>query len=111
MLLDISLVGWLAVGFTAAGGAAILGWLIQLTSRDRLVRCPQTGGIAIVDIHAVASASGNTVAPRIRQCDLWPERADCTRACLVHASETVPGYPIRLAALRPFERPQPGSTR
>jgi hypothetical protein len=103
-MLDFPLVGWITVAIAAAAVAVVAVWLVRVTSSNRLMRCPETGGVAVVDVDPVQSANGETVGGRIRQCDLWPERKGCAEGCLVRNSETAKGYPVDLEALRPFER-------
>jgi hemerythrin-like domain-containing protein len=72
-------------------------------ARDlRLMRCPETGGTAVVHAdgfgHGTATGGGVTV----RSCDLWPARAGCGRGCLERYAETTPGWGISIEALRPF---------
>ena len=100
---DFPQVGWMAaVAFVALPVAAL--WLIGLASRGRLLRCPETGGVAFVDVDPLATGNGRTPQVGVRQCDLWPRSQGCAQGCLARYSETAPGYRIRLEALRPFKR-------
>lgn len=73
----------------------------------RLLRCPESGGVAIVDIVEEERASGNRTLgrPRLRVqgCRLWPERGSCGRGCLIRSSQTWGSYGFDLASLRPLE--------
>jgi hypothetical protein len=64
----------------------------------RLMRCPETGGIAFVDAEV-----GKETTPRVRSCDLWPGRKGCAQRCLERYAQTAPGFPVNIDALRPFE--------
>lgn len=51
----------------------------------RLLRCPETGGQAEVDIDArqaaLTSAFGRALL-RVKMCSLWPQRKGCAQHCL-----------------------------
>ena len=71
----------------------------------RLMRCPESGGITMVDIQQTDLLGHSTQAGprlRVRQCRLWPERKDCGRGCLSRYSQGG-NYGFNLASLRPFE--------
>jgi hypothetical protein len=54
--------------------------------RRGLVRCPETGLMAAVQIdaaHAVATALPGPPELRVTGCTLWPERAGCAQRCTV----------------------------
>ena len=92
----------LILGVVASAGITFLVyWTLWWVGSTRLMRCPEVGAIAIVDAERVShgEASGVTV----RSCELWPEKKDCRRGCLVRYHETTPGC-VNLRALRPFER-------
>lgn len=88
----------LAAAFFAVPAAALV--LIERLSTGRLMRCPETGGVAFVDA-VPGKAGGATV--EVRQCDLWPRRRGCAKGCLARYPETAPGRRVDLKALRPFE--------
>lgn len=71
----------------------------------RLMRCPETGAIAFVAATSVSRRGGAAPEVTVRSCDLWPERKNCGRGCLVRYSQTASGYPVSVEALRPFEQP------
>jgi hypothetical protein len=104
-MMDFPQMEWIAVALAVVAFALVALWLIRLASRDRLMRCPETRGVALVDVDPLQTANGETVRFGVRQCDLWPERQGCAQGCLVRYSETAPGYRVVLEALRPFERP------
>lgn len=64
----------------------------------RLMRCPETGGIAFVDAEV-----GKETTPRVQSCDLWPARKGCAQGCLARYAQTTPGFLVNVDALRPFE--------
>ena len=87
---------------TAAIAVFIVLWLAPARNK-RLMRCPETGAIAFVDTGA-ARGEGAVREVTVHWCDLWPERKDCARGCLVRYPQTTPGYRVNVKALRPFER-------
>lgn len=102
---DFPLAGWAGMIFAAMVIAAVAVWFVRRISSDHLMRCPETGGVAVVDVNLVQSANEEVPGGVVQQCDLWPERKDCAQGCLVRQSETAPGIPLDLQVLRPFERP------
>ena len=97
-----------ATGAQIAGSLALLAALgaavfivfrtLRPGSNRRLMRCPETGGIAFVDAEV-----GKETTPRVRSCDLWPARKGCAQGCLERYGQTAPGFPVNIDALRPFE--------
>lgn len=73
--------------------------------KRRLLRCPETGGVAIVDIKEMLSADKTGSRPhlRVKNCQLWPERGSCGRGCLIRCSQTWGSYGFDMATLRPFD--------
>lgn len=69
-----------------------------------LMRCPETGAVALVGVARAPQGPENTPRLTVQQCDLWPERKNCGRGCLARCRETSPGYRVNLHALRPFDR-------
>lgn len=49
-------------------------------SRNRHVVCPETGKLLRVSIDDAPDA-GSTTHLTVVDCDRWPERGDCDRAC------------------------------
>ncbi len=95
---------WLAVlAFISVPLAALI--LVWFVSRGRLVRCPETGGLGLVEVNPAPEREEHAPARRIRRCDLWPQRQDCAQGCLArHAQATAP-YGVDLEALRPIQEP------
>ena len=104
-MMDFPQVEWIAGALAVVAFPVVALWLIWLASRSWLMRCPETGGVAFVDVDPLQTANGETVRVVVRQCDLWPEKQGCAQGCLVRHLETAPGYRVGLEALRPFERP------
>lgn len=102
-MMEFPRVEWMAVALAVVAVVAL--WLMWLASRGRLMRCPDTGGVALVEIDPVQTANGELVRVGVRECDLWPGKQGCAQGCLVRYSETAPPYRVRLEALRPFQRP------
>ena len=73
--------------------------------KRRLLRCPETGGVAIVDIDEQLWADQTVPRShlRVKNCRLWPERKDCGRGCLTRCTLSWESYGFDLASLRPFE--------
>jgi len=103
-MMDISTVGWTVVIVALVLFAGFVYWLIDLVSKDRLMRCPETGSINFVGVEVVSRPDGKAPELTVRRCDLWPEKKDCARGCLVRYEQTSPGHPVNLDALRHFER-------
>ncbi len=75
------LLDWMgALGFVSVPAAGL--FLIALASKGRLLRCPETGGLGLVEISAAEGANGEPARTRVRGCDLWPQRRECNRGCL-----------------------------
>lgn len=87
------------VGILAAVGG-VMYWLIGLTTKGHLMRCPDTGSIAFVDVSLSGKGEGDVV---VRNCDMWPEKKDCAQGCLARYGETGAGIRVNLHSLRPFE--------
>ena len=101
--MDLPQVEWIAVVFVVM--TLLAGVLIQIASKDRLMRCPETNGVAFVNVEPRQTANGEAIRVGVRQCDLWPKKQGCAQGCVVRYSEMAPGYQVGLEALRPFERP------
>ena len=60
----------------------------------RVLRCPETGEEAEVNIDAgraaLTSAVGRTLL-RVKNCSLWPERKECEQDCLKPSASSKPG--------------------
>ena len=88
--------------------ALILGAYVKLerTRNRKLLRCPESGAITVVDIEEMSRETNSTARwphLRVRSCELWPERKDCGRGCLIRCSEAWGSYGSNLASLRPFD--------
>lgn len=90
---------WIVGSLAIAALAIAYLWLIRHVSKSRLMRCPDTGGIALVNAERVHG----TMEVRVRKCDLWRENRGCTQGCLARYPETSPRYQVTLNALRPFD--------
>jgi hypothetical protein len=94
-----------------AGLAAILtvlgfvAWSLWPLRNARLMRCPESGSIAYVEVQEVWLPGETSPTPRVTRCDLWPLRKPCDRGCLRRYHESVPGRRVNVDALRPFEHP------
>ena len=98
-------VEWIAMALAIAAFAVVAFWLLWVASRGRLMRCPETGGVAFVDVDRLQAASEGQAPVGVRQCDLWPKRRGCAQGCLVRYAEAAPRLRVELGALKPFERP------
>ena len=57
----------------------------QLYRNKKVKICPETGGLAQVDIDARRAALTSAIGRphlRIKNCTLWPKRKDCDQNCL-----------------------------
>lgn len=74
--------------------------------KRKLVRCPESGAISLVDIKEETPRPDEITARpllRVKKCSLWPERIDCARGCLNACSTTYGSWRFDLASLAPFE--------
>ena len=95
---------WTA-GVIVLFAVALVAFVLLHAARNRdlrLMRCPETGSLALVETARVARAGETTSSVTVRTCDLWPERKCCARGCLERYDETAPGHRISVKALRPF---------
>jgi hypothetical protein len=93
---------WLLVSFTV---------LVRLAryQKRRLLRCPESGGVAIVEVGEIRTTGEGRGGPalRVKSCQLWPEEQNCQRGCLDRCREGWASYGFDLHALRPFEGRRP----
>jgi hypothetical protein len=101
---DLLTAEWIVAAALFAALALYTLRLIAQASGDRLVRCPRTGGIALVGVLEVASRGGRDRQPVVHRCSLWPENHGCGQGCLARCREAGGAYRINPAALGPFER-------
>lgn len=102
-----------ATGAEIAGSLALLiavGAAIFIVFRTlqpghdrRLIRCPETGGVAFVRAAWVSRGKRGVADLQVRSCDLWPERSNCTRGCLERYEQAPSGSLVSIEALRPYE--------
>ncbi|MBI3043990.1 MAG: hypothetical protein HYY78_14315 [Betaproteobacteria bacterium] len=79
-------------------------WFARQVWEDRLMRCPETGAVALVGVEYVSPRPGAAPGLTVQRCGLWPGRKDCARGCLARYDEVLPGFTPHPDALRPFER-------
>lgn len=101
--MDIETVAWIVAIACLVGFGGLLFWLMEVLSRDRLMRCPETGSVTFVRIGHVVGGEGKEPAVAVKGCELWPQKAGCAQGCLARYGETSPGLRVNLHALRPFE--------
>ena len=90
---------WIIVAFMA---------LIKLERyrKRKLVRCPESGAVGLVDIKEETPGPDEIAARpllRVKNCSLWPERIDCASGCLNACSMTYGSWRFDLASLAHFE--------
>ena len=74
-------------------------------SRQRLLRCPDSGAITLVELRERSNDSPHkkvAIGYQIKSCQLWPGKKDCSRECLSRCHEDAGLFGFNLAALRPF---------
>jgi len=104
-MLDLSSVAQIiAIAILALIAVAFARYLVEGASRNRLMRCPDTGAVAFVDAQRISRHGGEAPEIVVRSCEFWPERKDCAQGCLARYHETESGYRVKLDALRPFDR-------
>ncbi len=63
----------------------VIAHTFQRYRHKRVVKCPETAGLAEVDINsrraAFSSAFGSPLL-KVKNCTLWPKRKDCAQGCL-----------------------------
>lgn len=103
--MEMTTVGWLAALAVLVVGAFYVYRLTGRLSKDRLMRCPETGAIALVGVERRSSPDGGGRDVEVEHCGLWPEKAGCAQNCLERYDETSPGVvPVNTDALRPFQQ-------
>ena len=104
-------VGGASIAILIAGLVALVAvaLFVALTlwpvRRMRLMRCPETGTIAFVEVASVPGAAGKAGSLTVRSCELWPRQGHCASGCLERCEAAAPGLHVKIAALRPFEQP------
>jgi len=107
MMLDISTTVAAATAAIIWFGVIVAAYMkLNRFRKRKLLRCPEVGAITLVDVEENA-LSGHLFdqAPRlkVKHCRLWPEKADCSRGCLIRCDQPCEGYGFDLSSLRPFE--------
>ena len=101
---DFGVVVW-AVGIaTWVAFVVYVIWISRQVWKDRLMRCPETGAIALVGVDYAAPGDGSAPRLVVRRCGLWPSKAGCAHGCLARYEETAPGLPPSLKDLRPIDQ-------
>ena len=77
------------VAIISLGGLFVLLPLVvhtfQRYRHKKVVHCPETGGLAEVDINATRAAISSLFSKpllRVKNCTLWPKRKGCGEGCL-----------------------------
>jgi hypothetical protein len=84
--------------------ATYVHYVVMGASKNRLMRCPETGAVAFVGAERVSRHDGGAPKLAVQACEFWPKRQGCARGCLARYDETTSGYRVNREALRPFER-------
>jgi hypothetical protein len=102
-MVDFTNIEWTMaiIALLAAGGLVV--WFTRLIPKGRLMRCPETGSIAFVEVNPASPVDEEWHKLTVCKCELWPETKNCGRGCLARYSETTLGFPIDVRPLRPFE--------
>ena len=100
--MDIGIMEWAVVIVALVTVGALGFWLVDMNSKGRMMRGPESGSIAFIRVALAASGEGKSPKVTVKQCDLWPEKRDCAKGCLARYSETTPGYRVNPNSLRPF---------
>ena len=101
---DFGVAGWAAGIAVWVAFIVYVIWISRQVWKDRLMRCPETGAIALVGVDHASPGDGSAPMLVVRRCGLWPSRAGCDRGCLARYEESLPGFSPRLSALRPIDR-------
>jgi hypothetical protein len=81
----LSLVPVFFVVALAAPAAWALGKVYRRARGTQGVTCPYAGHSATIELdarHAVAMHALGETNRRVKTCSLWPERRDCSQACV-----------------------------
>jgi hypothetical protein len=70
----VAITGLLATG-------SLVYWVIQLVPTGRLIRCPETGVTAFVEMGRASPGDGSEPKVTVRSCDLWPKYYECAGRC------------------------------
>lgn len=91
--MDYSTAAW-AIGAIAWVAILVyLFWMVGPVWKDKLVMCPETGGVTLVGVRHVAHA-GKAPGIEVERCALWPNQQGCARGCLARYRETPRGLGI-----------------
>lgn len=80
--------------------APAAAWLVQLVWKAHLMRCPETGGVALVEMATFSLYRRTRLG--VQRCDLWPEKKRCAQGCLALYAHTAAAQTISLEPLKRF---------
>ena len=83
--MDISTTAWVIGAIVWFALLAYILWILGPVWKDRLVRCPETGGVTLVGLQRVITPQGQNI--RVVRCALWPGKRECSRACAASCTE------------------------
>ena len=71
---DFATLGWTAGVVIWLAIALYVWWITWRVGKDRLMRCPETGSIALVGVESDTRASGKAPGVKVQRCVLWPKK-------------------------------------
>ena len=94
-------------------GALVVVWSVMLFMtfatldyyrKRKLLRCPETGGAAFVEIEREPPSPATSETPgtprlRVKDCHLWRHRMNCSKGCLDHAPEIIADHTVGLSSV------------
>jgi hypothetical protein len=101
--MDLSTAIWVAAAVIVVAFGALVYGLVEVFSRGRLMRCPETDSITFVRVASAAPGEGKAPGLRVEHCDFWPEKRNCSQGCLARYSATSSAFRLNADALRPFK--------
>lgn len=91
--MDYPTAGWILIALIWLAIALYVVWMIGPAWKDKLLRCPDTGSVALVGIRQFARA-GKAPGIEVERCGLWPDKQGCERGCLQHYGESSSGLRV-----------------
>jgi len=81
---------WIAMAAVIALGMIyvllpVIAHTFQRCRNKKVLKCPETGGYAEIDIDAPRAAFSSAFGKpllRVKNCTLWPKRKKCPQGCL-----------------------------
>ena len=86
--MDFTALGWLVGAAMWVVLAVYVYRIARRAGKHRLVRCPETGSITLVDVALASRVAGKAAEAQVQRCALWPGKMNCARGCLARCAKT-----------------------